>query len=108
MPNRGVLKNIFKFTNHWDTLFKFKLEIEKRLILFKINFDVNILSEGVLLRIFKNSKNYIEIPLLKGSNINEYFLENNCGEIRFEIINAPLSNKAFWKVKLFQIEYVVC
>ncbi len=108
VPNRSILKNIFKFINHWDTLFKFKLEIEKRLILFKINFDINILSEGVLLRIFKNSKNYIEIPLLKGSNVNEYFLENNCGEIKFEIINAPLSNKAFWKVKLFQIEYVVC
>ena len=108
VPNRSVLKNIFKSSNHWDTLFKFKLEIEKRLILFKINFDINILSEGVLLRIFKNSKNYIEIPLLKGSNVNEYFLANNCGEIRFEIVNAPLSNKAFWKVKLFQIEYVVC
>ena len=108
VPNRSVLKNIFKSVNHWDTLFKFNLKIEKRLILFKINFDINILSEGVLLRIFNNNKNYIEIPLLKGSNVNEYFLANNCGEIRFEIINAPLSNKAFWKVKLFQIEYVVC
>ncbi len=108
VPNRSVLKNIFKSLNHWDILFKFKLEIEERLILLKINFDINVYSKCLLLRFFQNNEKFIDIPLLRGANINEYLLENNCGEIKFEIINANLSKKAFWNIKSFKIQYVVC
>ena len=108
IPNGSILKNIFKKFEHWDTLFKYKIKIKERLIIFKINFDINVYSKCVLLRVFQSNKKYIDIPLLRGTNSNEYLLENNCGEIKFEIINAPLSNKAFWKIKLFQITYVVC
>ena len=108
IPNRNILKSFFKSLEPWDLLFNFKLKLEERLILFKINFNINVHSQGILLRFFKNDKNYIDIPLLQGSNINEYFMSNTLGEIKFEIINAPLSKKATWKVKSFKIEYAVC
>ncbi len=108
IPNRSILKNIFKELKHWDTLFKYKLKIKERLIIFKINFDINVYSKCVLLRVFQSNKKYIDIPLLRGANTNEYLLENNCGEIKFEIINSPLSKNAFWKIKSFKVDYVVC
>ena len=62
----------------------------------------------MLLRVFQSNKKYIDIPLLRGANTNEYLIENNCGEIKFEIINSPLSKNAFWKIKSFKVNYVVC
>ena len=59
-----------------------------------------------LLRVFQSNKKYIDIPLLRGTNSNEYLLENNCGEIKFEIINSTLSKNAFWKIKSFKVDYV--
>ena len=108
IPNRSILKNIFKELKHWDTLFKYKLKIKEKLIIFKINFDINVYSKCVLLRVFQSNKKYIDIPLLRGANTNEYLIENNCGEIKFEIINSPLSKNAFWKIKSFKVNYVVC
>lgn len=108
IPNRNILMNIFEKLEHWDTLFKYKIKIKERLIIFKINFDINVYSKCLLLRVFQSNEKYIDIPLLKGSNTNEYLLENNCGEIKFEIINATLSKKAFWKIKSFKVQYVVC
>ena len=108
IPNRSRLMNIFEKLEHWDTLFKYKIRIKERLIIFKINFDINVYSECVLLRVFQSNEKYIDIPLLRGINISEYLLENNYGEIKFEIINATLSKKASWKIKSFKVQYVIC
>ena len=47
IPNGSILKNIFKKFKHWDTLFKYKIKIKERLIIFKINFDINVYSKCV-------------------------------------------------------------
>lgn len=106
--NRSIIKNIFKKVNYWDEIFNYHLFIEKKLIIFRLKFNITVKSKGIILRIFKNNKDYLEIPILKGNHQDDYLLYNSYGEIKFDIIHPPLSNNSIWKVNSFEIQYVVC
>ena len=108
IPSRGIIKNIFKKVDYWDEIFKYNFFVKKRLIIFKIKFNITVISKGIILRIFKNSKDYYEIPLLRGNHNDDFLLYNSNGELKFHIINPPLSNKSIWKINNFEFQYVIC
>ena len=39
-----------------------------------------------VIKSFSVNKKYIDIPLLRGANSNENLIENNCGEIKFQLL----------------------
>ncbi|WP_440657148.1 hypothetical protein [Candidatus Pelagibacter sp. HIMB1509] len=107
-PSRGIIKNIFKKVDYWDEIFRYNFFVQKRLIIFKIKFNITVISKGIILRIFKNSKDFYEIPLLRGKHNDDFLMYNSIGEIKFDIINPPLSNRSIWKINNFEFQYVIC
>ena len=108
IPSRGITKNIFKKVDYWDEIFKYNFFVQKRLIIFKIKFNITVISKAIILRIFKNSKDYYEIPLLRGNHKDDFLMYNSNGEIKFDIINPPLSTRSIWKINNFEFQYIIC